>query len=203
MDKKDHILEVAEELFAEHGFEGTSTRMLATKAGVNLAMISYYFGSKEKLFEEMVDRKTSGILEKLQMLNESPSDPWTKFETLIDIYTDRILNNHRFHKILGREISLQQRSVISTTLMNRKLRNAQEMRKLIENGIETKAFRPVDIPLTLATLLGTLSQMIQSHKFACMLMGDDPSHCNIDDKAVRTRIKDHLKKLFKAHLLNQ
>ncbi|MES1161400.1 MAG: TetR family transcriptional regulator, partial [Bacteroidota bacterium] len=48
-DKREHILIVAEELFGENGFDGTSVRDIAHKAGVNLAMISYYFGSKEKL----------------------------------------------------------------------------------------------------------------------------------------------------------
>ena len=46
-EKQLHILLVAEELFALHGFDGTSVRDIAEKAGVNLAMISYYFQSKE------------------------------------------------------------------------------------------------------------------------------------------------------------
>jgi AcrR family transcriptional regulator len=47
-DKKEHIMHVAMELFAEKGFEGTSIRDLAQKADVNIAMVNYYFGSKEK-----------------------------------------------------------------------------------------------------------------------------------------------------------
>ncbi|HNO01068.1 MAG TPA: TetR family transcriptional regulator, partial [Chitinophagaceae bacterium] len=39
----------AEKLFAEKGYNGTSVRDIAEKAGINLAMVSYYFGSKEKL----------------------------------------------------------------------------------------------------------------------------------------------------------
>ena len=48
-EKQIHILEVAEELIAQKGFEGTSVREICTKAQVNVAMISYYFGSKEKM----------------------------------------------------------------------------------------------------------------------------------------------------------
>ena len=47
------ILFTAEKLFAEKGFYATSTRDIAKSAGVNVSMISYYFGSKEKLFEEI------------------------------------------------------------------------------------------------------------------------------------------------------
>ena len=68
IDKKTHIIDAAVELFAEKGFEGTSIRDIATKANVNLAMINYYFGSKEKLFECMVEQKaayTKDILEEI------------------------------------------------------------------------------------------------------------------------------------------
>jgi len=54
-DKRAHILTVAEQLFAEQGFDGTSVRDIAQGANVNLAMISYYFGSKEKLLEALIE----------------------------------------------------------------------------------------------------------------------------------------------------
>ncbi|HZR70407.1 MAG TPA: TetR family transcriptional regulator [Burkholderiales bacterium] len=48
------ILEAAERLFLEHGFDGTSLRMLTAAAGVNLAAVNYHFGGKEGLFREMI-----------------------------------------------------------------------------------------------------------------------------------------------------
>ncbi|MFW1406241.1 TetR/AcrR family transcriptional regulator, partial [Vibrio parahaemolyticus] len=59
IDKRDHLINEAIELFAEKGFEGTSIRDLATRAGVNIAMVNYYFGSKEKLFEAIVAKKAT------------------------------------------------------------------------------------------------------------------------------------------------
>ena len=47
--KEENIMLHAEKLFAEKGFDGTSTREIAKNAEVNISMISYYFGSKEKL----------------------------------------------------------------------------------------------------------------------------------------------------------
>ena len=52
-DKQIQIIETAEKLFADKGFSGTSVRDIADEADVNLAMISYYFGSKEKLLEAL------------------------------------------------------------------------------------------------------------------------------------------------------
>jgi AcrR family transcriptional regulator len=50
---KDRLLDAAEELFCEHGFEGTSVRDIASSAGCNIASVNYYFGGKEKLYEEV------------------------------------------------------------------------------------------------------------------------------------------------------
>src|SRR5512147_2104431 len=51
------ILDAAEELFMQHGFEGASMRMLTTRAGVNLAAINYHFGSKDALIEAVFHRR--------------------------------------------------------------------------------------------------------------------------------------------------
>lgn len=47
------LLDVAEELFCEHGFAGTSVRDIAAEAKCNLASVSYYFGGKEKLYTDV------------------------------------------------------------------------------------------------------------------------------------------------------
>ena len=51
-ETREKILDAAEALFAEHGFEGASMRMITARAGVNLAAVNYHFGSKENLLRE-------------------------------------------------------------------------------------------------------------------------------------------------------
>jgi len=53
---KDKILDVAEALFAEHGFNDTSLRTITSKAGVNLASVNYHFGDKKTLVRAVLDR---------------------------------------------------------------------------------------------------------------------------------------------------
>ena len=57
VDTKSRILDAAEELFMEHGFEATSLRLITTAAGVNLAAANYHFGSKEELFQAVLTRR--------------------------------------------------------------------------------------------------------------------------------------------------
>jgi AcrR family transcriptional regulator len=54
---KDRILGAAEELFAQHGFAGTSLRQVTTRADVNIAAVNYHFGSKENLVNEVFRRR--------------------------------------------------------------------------------------------------------------------------------------------------
>ncbi len=54
---RTRILDAAEELFMQHGFEGTSMRLLTSRAGVNLAAVNYHFGSKDALIEAVFRRR--------------------------------------------------------------------------------------------------------------------------------------------------
>jgi AcrR family transcriptional regulator len=57
LDTKSRILDAAEELFMEHGFEATSLRLITTAANVNLAAVNYHFGSKDELFQAVLTRR--------------------------------------------------------------------------------------------------------------------------------------------------
>lgn len=54
---KDRILGAAEELFAQHGFAGTSLRQVTSRADVNIAAVNYHFGSKDNLVNEVFRRR--------------------------------------------------------------------------------------------------------------------------------------------------
>ena len=79
-ETRTRILDAAEELFMQHGFEGTSMRLLTTKAGVNLAAVNYHFGSKDALIEAVFHRRLDPMnvariaeLDKLEAADPSPS----------------------------------------------------------------------------------------------------------------------------------
>jgi AcrR family transcriptional regulator len=61
VDLRERILDVAEEQFARHGFDGVSTRDVASAAGATSAMIHYYFRSKRQLFDTVVARRAEVI----------------------------------------------------------------------------------------------------------------------------------------------
>ncbi|GAB5415675.1 MAG: TetR/AcrR family transcriptional regulator [Congregibacter sp.] len=65
--KRERILDAAEALFAEHGYDGVTLRQIATQAGVDVALANYHFGKKLDLFQAV-------FLRRAQTLNDSRRD---------------------------------------------------------------------------------------------------------------------------------
>lgn len=202
--KKELLLETAEALFAEKGFEGTSVRDLAQKAGVNVAMISYYFGSKEKLFEALVEYRIGNTIIALDsILQDRLLDPPSKLEKMIDYYVEKRMSNVCFQKIIQREISLVRNSTHIHNLLAKSWgRNLQALRQIIQEGQRQKIFRKVDIEMTMATLMGTITQVNMFSKEFYSQMMELPRF--EDNEAYRTylkkKLKIHLKDLLRKHL---
>ena len=99
--KQSQLLDTAEMLFSRKGFDGTSVRDIAESAGINTAMISYYFGSKEKLMEEIFERKSMNLREKVDaLLKDDNLDPLQKMFSLVEEYVEGIMARKVFHRIL-------------------------------------------------------------------------------------------------------
>src|SRR5947208_14409181 len=102
--KQEHIIEAAEKLFADKGFAGTSVRDIAEADGFDLAMISSYFGSKEKLMEAMFTTRGQYLRIQLEnILHNKDLSPMQKVEKLVDDYVDRIFKKQCFHRIMLHE----------------------------------------------------------------------------------------------------
>src|SRR3954470_15400512 len=113
-DTKTRILDAAEQLFTEQGFEATSLRSLTTAAGVNLAAVNYHFGSKEELFQAVLTRRLDPMnQERIELLErvereaggKPPSVEKVIFAMLIPalrLARDEERGGKNFLRVLGR-----------------------------------------------------------------------------------------------------
>lgn len=69
--RRTRILDVAQGLFAEHGFEAVSMRDIAAAADVSLALLTYHFGTKDRLYREIFARRQSVVDARLAHLAEA------------------------------------------------------------------------------------------------------------------------------------
>lgn len=74
------ILDAAEKLFSAHGFHGVTVRAVAEECGVDSALVHYYFGTKQALFDAVFARRTA-------LVNQDRMDAMTRYE---DEYGDRM-----------------------------------------------------------------------------------------------------------------
>nr|WP_281229038.1 TetR family transcriptional regulator [Flavobacterium aquiphilum] len=155
-DKQIEILKVAETLFAEKGFEGTSIRDISKEANINVAMVSYYFGSKEKLLEALILYKTSGLKEQLVNLIEEKLEPVEKINKLIELYVNRLNCNRGIYRVLHFELASMKRALKIQSLSDIKKANLQSLEIIVHEGQIKGIFRKdVIIPLIMPTMLGT------------------------------------------------
>jgi AcrR family transcriptional regulator len=201
VDKRAHILAVAEQLFADNGFDGTSVRDIAQLANVNLAMVSYYFGSKEKLLEALIEDRAGYTLGILEELNKNQTlTPWDKIERQVEYYVEKIMNNYNFHCILSQQYNHTRSTEIKELIINIKLRNLEQIKKVITDGQKKKVFRKVDIEFTMASVFGTLTNVTNSRSLYCRLLKIDETDDATYRKKIAPRLKTHLMQLLRAHL---
>jgi len=202
MDKREGIIITAMDLFGQKGFEGTSVREIAAGADVNLAMINYYFGSKEKLFESVVEYKAAylkGVLEEL--VNNTLLLQIEKIDIVIDSYIERMFRNPQFHHLLHRELSLEHRPQMKEAIVEILLRNFVSLKAIIQHGIDSGEFRPVDVELTIATLIGTINHLLLSGIMCRKILQKSKAFNPYQSKKLKERISAHLKTLLRTHLL--
>ena len=202
MDKKDHIIENAVELFAEKGFEGTTIRNLASKAEVNVAMVNYYFGSKEKLFEAMVAQKAAyskGMIE--EIVKDNSLSDIEKIDRIIDGFVNRLFSNRKFHRIIHQELMLSQRENLQQAIVDILYPNSMLIRNLIDAAIKRGSFKKVDSTLVIATIIGTINHVLLSKKMCNKLFGKEDHHIPYEDPKFIKRVVVHLKDMLHAYLL--
>ncbi len=195
-------MEVAVELFATNGFEGTSIRQLAQRADVNIAMINYYFGSKEKLFETLLEQKASYMRNRIEAVEADESlTEIEKLDQIIEDYVVRFFSQPEFHRVLQQELLVSQREQLHQNVIGLFVKNTQNVVAIIEKGIRKKQFKKVDPPFVFASIIGTINQVMQSKIMCNMLLNKAFDENPYQDPLFKKRLIQHLKQMVHAQLL--
>ena len=201
-DKQLQIIETAEILFAERGFDGTSVRDIADEAGVNVAMISYYFGSKEKLMEALFELRVGSVNSRVQsLIKDDRLSPLEKVNMLIDEHIDRVMQKQCFYKImLGVQVTNTNPAILKAA-NNVKIRTAEVVAEMIKDGQKKGVFKKkIDVVLMMNTMLGTVSQTMMSQLYYREFNKQEGMPNEEFLVLLKRRLSIHIKTLFKAIL---
>lgn len=204
-EKQLAIITTAERLFSIKGFEGTSVRDIAQEAGINVAMISYYFGSKEKLMEAVFEEKTRKMRLTVEtLLQNTEMSSLEKVNILIEEYVSKILGQPQFHKIMLLEQITDKPGGVSDLILGLKKRNQVVIKKLILEGQKRGEFRKnIDVVLMMATMVGVVSQMIIGRRFYREI--NNLEHLSEEELTtyMRKKLTAYIKNLFKTLIVNE
>lgn len=199
-DKQNEILLVAEKLFSEHGFDGTSVRDIAKEANINIAMISYYFGSKEKLLEALIINRISDLRLEMENLFRENLTPFEKIDKLIELYIRRINKNCRMYQIIHFEIATKKRDINYQSFNEVKKYNLQLLMKIIEEGQEKGLFvKNIDVALIPPTIMGTYFHFQMNKPFYSEIFNLKTEEDF--DTYILTHLIKHIQKTIKALLV--
>lgn len=199
-EKQIEILQVAEQLFAEEGFDGTSVRDIAKKANINIAMISYYFGSKEKLLEALVIHRIKAMSMHLENLYQESISPLDKIDKLIAYYIQRVHQNRSIYQILHFELSNNKREINLQAFTEVKKNNLRFLENIIKEGQEQGVFQPnINVVLLPTIILGSYIHMHMNKVYYKEVL-------NLNTEAdfehyVQTELTTHIQKTIKALLV--
>ncbi len=201
-DKQIQILQVAEKLFSEKGFDGTSIREISKNAKINIAMVSYYFGSKEKLLEALMLYRTSDLKVKLENLYEEELSPLEKIDKYIELYIQKINSNKEMYKILHFEISSNKRTMDLQSFIAVKKGNLATLTKIIEEGQSQHIFKnKIRVPLITTTIIGTYMHFLNNKIYYKEIL-----ELNTEQKFnnyIQTDLIDHIKQTINSLLINE
>ena len=201
-DKQIEILAVAEKLFAEKGFDGTSVRDISASAEINVAMISYYFGSKEKLLEHLILVRVADLKIQLETLFNTNLHPLKKIEKFVDFCIQKIDSNRHLYKIMHFEMSSQKRSIDLESFHQVKKENLAILTKIIEDGQSQNVFKKnINIELITPTIIGTYFHFyINKNYFDGILNFKNDIEF---DTYIKNELTQHLQLTIKSLLINE
>ncbi len=167
------ILEAAGHVFAEQGLSGARTEAIAARAGVNKALLYYYFPSKDALYHAVLDEELTGFHASACRLLAQEGPPASILLAYVRAHFDFIGAHPHYPRLFQRMMLTGDRC--SEHLVANRLRPvAQALRALLRRGIRAGEFRPFDADHTAISLVALTVFYFSAAPAIRLVSGRDP-----------------------------
>jgi AcrR family transcriptional regulator len=191
-DVREALLEVAGQLFSERGVNEVSLRELARAAGVTPAMVHYYFGDKQGLYEALLERALSRVLVRVREIVAADGEGIDEIADLLRVVVGQLSSERWIPSLIIRE-------VIADTgrFRERFIRDfASQIARIVPEvlGRELAAGRlrqDIDLPLTFVSLLGMMAWPFAARPVLERVLGLD-----FEAEDFAERFSEHTRRLF-------
>jgi AcrR family transcriptional regulator len=196
VDRRQHILEAALDVFAEHGFEGATTKEIATRADVTQGLIYFYFPSKEDLFFAAFDYQAAQLAERMYgMIETEGRAPEAVLREMIGRLVEalatprsvsmlRIMQRTAAHSDPTDQRDLSALEAARCRIKEQAQRMGGMFKRYLEEQIAAGALRPVDptlaTQLCLSAVLGTIMRRASGDAELAQLTPDQLADAAVD-----------------------
>jgi AcrR family transcriptional regulator len=158
-DSKQKILNAAINVFSEHGYDGTSMRMIAGKAGISVGGLYLYHENKESLYSTLMEKVLEDVSREMEEAIEKIPDPVTAMRTLIHMRLQYARKNKELIIANTREHKFALRDDVRTRFFERQRRLIQ---RTLERGIVSGDFAPCDVGEATKVIMGVVRGFVFS-----------------------------------------
>lgn len=177
MDKEELILKKAMEVFVEKGWHGTKMQEIADKAGINKALLHYYYRSKEKLYNKIFEYLIwNNIGETVRLFTTETDLPFEQYlKKFISAYIELLNKNPRIPFFILRELTDGAKRIkpILEELMRTGKFDIKPVLNRIRDASEKGEIKPIDPPQLMTTVVGSCLFFFIAEPMVMTLMVDE------------------------------
>lgn len=155
LNTEQKIKEAARRVFLQKGFAAARTRDIAEEAGINLALLNYYFRSKEKLFQQIMEESLHTFFSSVLPTMTNPEVPLRdKVPFFVDNYTDMLIANPELPVFILSELRNDPDHIVKTLQMNSRMDLSALFKQIMDaqNKGEVIGIKPWNFLLNLISL---------------------------------------------------
>ena len=149
------ILEAAQAVFLEKGLAGARMQEIADRAGINKALLHYYFRSKEKLSALIIDRAISVILPRVMSILNTDLDLFDKIRQVVDHYLAFVSRNSYLPLFIVNEVN-RNPHFFFREVVQREKSHLDKFRRQVEEAVAQGRIREVSSAQLLMNLMSML-----------------------------------------------
>ena len=172
----DAILDVAERLFADRGFERTTAQAIGRAAGASPGLIYYYFGSKAGLYRAVLERSVGGLAQRGLAAIPPDADPEEAIRAIVRVQAEVLLARPHIGRLVIRELVDHQASHAEPVIREGLANLFTRVTDLIRAGQEAGRFRPgFDPRFSALSTIAQVAWVVTASPAIGILLGHGPS----------------------------
>jgi AcrR family transcriptional regulator len=164
--KKHELVRAAIRLFAENGFDGTTTLRIAKAAGVTEPLIYYHFANKDGLFTYILEKAFNDYLSRLDQLPDQSRPAFERIEALISLHMEIALEKPEETYLIASTCpaKLKDGAHACTRLIGeQRKRLGRYLSDCLKQGVENGTFVKVNIPQTVNVMMVLILGIMRQH----------------------------------------